>query len=81
MLGAVGGPKWDDVDSELRPEKGLLSLRKYMDVFSNIRPVKVIKGLEEASPLKSSIIEKGIDLCIVRELTGGIYFGKRGKGE
>lgn len=75
LLGAVGGEKWDDVPKELRPEKGLLKLRKEMKVFSNNRPAKIWPQLADSSPLKSEIVERGIDFIIVRELTGGIYFG------
>lgn len=76
LLGAVGGPKWDNNPSYLRPEKGLLKLRKAMNLFSNIRPIKIFKSLDEMSPLKQEIVDKGIDLVVVRELTGGVYFGK-----
>ncbi len=76
LLGAVGGPKWDNNPSHLRPEKGLLELRKAMNLFSNIRPIKIFKSLDNMSPLKKEIVDKGIDLIIVRELTGGVYFGK-----
>ncbi len=76
LLGAVGGDKWNNVPKELRPEKGLLKLRKEMEVFSNNRPAKIWKQLAVASPLKDSIVEKGIDFIIVRELTGGVYFGE-----
>ena len=75
LLGAVGGPKWNDVPGEKRPEKGLLRLRAAMEVYSNNRPAKIWPQLASASPLKPSIVEKGIDFIIVRELTGGIYFG------
>ncbi len=75
FLGAVGGPKWDKLPRELRCETGLLALRKHLGVFSNLRPVKVFAGLEHLSPLKSEVA-KGTDMLIVRELTGGIYFGK-----
>lgn len=75
LLGAVGGPKWNDVPGEKRPEKGLLRLRAAMKVYSNNRPAKIWPQLASASPLKPSIVEKGIDFIIVRELTGGIYFG------
>ncbi|MEC1026832.1 3-isopropylmalate dehydrogenase, partial [Bacillus paralicheniformis] len=75
LLGAVGGPKWDQNPSELRPEKGLLAIRKQLDLFANLRPVKVFESLAEASPLKTEYIE-GVDFVIVRELTGGLYFGK-----
>lgn len=76
LLGAVGGDKWNSVPKELRPEKGLLKLRREMEVFSNNRPAKIWPQLADASPLKPSITEKGIDFIIVRELTGGVYFGE-----
>ena len=75
LLGAVGGPKWNDVPGDKRPEKGLLRLRAGMGVYSNNRPAKIWPQLADASPLKRSIVEKGIDFIIVRELIGGIYFG------
>ena len=75
LLGAVGGPKWNDVPGDKRPEKGLLRLRAGMGVYSNNRPSKIWRQLADASPLKSSIVDKGIDFIIVRELIGGIYFG------
>ena len=75
LLGAVGGPKWNDVPGDKRPEKGLLRLRAGMGVYSNNRPAKIWPQLADASPLKSSIVDKGIDFIIVRELIGGIYFG------
>lgn len=74
LLGAVGGPKWDQNSPELRPEKGLLEIRKELGLFANLRPVQAFQSLSEASTLKSEIIEN-VDLMIVRELTGGIYFG------
>ena len=76
LLGAVGGPKWNDVPGPMRPEKGLLRLRAGMGVYSNNRPAKIWPQLAEASPLKPEIVAKGIDFIIVRELIGGIYFGK-----
>ena len=76
LLGAVGGPKWNDVPGPMRPEKGLLRLRSGMGVYSNNRPAKIWPQLADASPLKPSIVDKGIDFIIVRELIGGIYFGK-----
>ena len=76
LLGAVGGPKWNDVPGPKRPEKGLLRLRAGMGVYSNNRPAKIWPQLASASPLKPAIVEKGIDFIIVRELIGGIYFGK-----
>ncbi len=76
LLGAVGGPAWDGAAAHLRPEKGLLKLRAGLGVYSNNRPAKIWPQLAEASPLKKSIVDKGIDFIIVRELIGGIYFGK-----
>jgi 3-isopropylmalate dehydrogenase len=75
LLGAIGGPKWDKLPGEQRPEKGLLQLRKGMEVYSNLRPARIWPQLKSASPLKDSIVDKGIDFVIVRELTGGVYFG------
>ena len=77
LLGAVGGPKWDSVDPSIRPEKALLAVRSELGLFANLRPTKLFPQLADASPLKPSIVGNGIDLMIVRELTGGIYFGKR----
>ena len=76
LLGAVGGDKWNAVPGEMRPEKGLLRLRAGMGVYSNNRPAKIWPQLSSASPLKQSIVDKGIDFIIVRELIGGIYFGE-----
>ena len=76
LLGAVGGPRWNDVPGPMRPEKGLLRLRAGMGVYSNNRPAKIWPQLADASPLKPSIVAEGIDFIIVRELIGGIYFGK-----
>ncbi len=77
LLGAVGGPKWDGVDPSVRPEKALLKVRSELGLFANLRPTKLFLQLADASPLKKEIVGDGIDLMIVRELTGGIYFGKR----
>lgn len=79
LLGAVGGPKWDDPTAKVRPEQGLLGLRAGLECFANIRPAKVYKPLSSASPLKDSIIGEGFDIIVVRELTGGIYFGESGR--
>ena len=75
LLGAVGGPKWDDLPFADKPERGLLRLRKDMDLFANLRPAVVFDALADASTLKEEVI-KGLDIMIVRELTGGIYFGE-----
>lgn len=75
LLGAVGGPKWEGLPGEKRPEKGLLKLRKGMGLYSNSRPAKIWPQLADASPLKKEIVDQGIDFIIVRELTGGVYFG------
>jgi 3-isopropylmalate dehydrogenase len=78
FLGAVGGPSWDHLSKETRPEAGLLGLRKHLGLFANLRPVKVFDALADASPLKSEIVG-GADLMVVRELTGGLYFGQPSK--
>ena len=80
LLGAVGGYKWDDMPVDKRPEKGLLRIRKAMGLYSNIRPAKLWRNLAKASPLKFEYVKDGIEIIIVRELTGGIYFGERGVG-
>ena len=79
LLGAVGGPKWDALPGDKRPEKALLGLRSELGLFANIRPAKMYKALADACPLKPEISENGLDLVIVRELTGGLYFGERGR--
>ena len=76
LLSAVGGPKWDGVAKDKRPERGLLNLRAGMGLFSNIRPAKIFPQLKDASPLKPSIVSQGIDFVVVRELIGGAYFGE-----
>ncbi len=81
LLGAVGGPKWDNVPGDKRPEKGLLALRGGMGLYSNNRPAKIWSQLSQASPLKKSIVDKGIDFIIVRELIGGVYFGSHTTAE
>jgi len=75
LLGAVGGPKWDKLDSSKRPENGLLSLRKELGVYANLRPAKIFPGMEKGSTLKKEVI-KDVDLIVVRELSSGIYYGK-----
>jgi len=77
LLGAVGGPKWDNVPSGIRPEKGLLGIRSALGLFCNLRPAVLYKELSSASPLKPEVVKDGIDVMVVRELTGGIYFGKK----
>lgn len=79
LLGAVGGPKWDTLPGNLRPEKGLLGIRSALGLYANIRPATLHRVLSAACPLKEEIAGKGIDLVIVRELIGGIYFGERGR--
>src|SRR3954453_14516727 len=77
LLGAVGGPKWDTTDPDKpRPEQGLLGIREGLGLFANLRPVKPFTALLDASPLKRDVLE-GTDLLVVRELTGGIYFGRK----
>lgn len=75
LLGSVGGPKWDGVPKEIRPEKGLLQMRAALGLFANLRPAKLHSQLAYACPLKPQLVAQGIDIMIVRELTGGIYFG------
>jgi len=78
LLGAVGGPKWDDPNAKTRPEAGLLKLRKELGLFANLRPIKPSRHLLEASPLRREIID-GTDILFLRELTGGLYFGESGR--
>jgi 3-isopropylmalate dehydrogenase len=80
LFGAVGGPKWDDPNAKDRPERGLLRLRKGLGVFANMRPIKVHPALLDASPLKVERL-KGVDILVLRELTGGLYFGQPKKRE
>src|SRR2546421_3581850 len=75
LFGAVGGPKWHDVPHEQRPERGLLTIRKELDLYANLRPAKCFPMLVDASPLKRQVVE-GTDLMVIRELTGGLYFGE-----
>jgi len=81
LFGAVGGPKWDALPQEQKPERGLLGLRKELDLFANLRPAKCFPMLLDASPLKREVVE-GTDIMVIRELTGGLYFGEpRGREE
>jgi len=81
LFGAVGGPKWDNLPQEQKPERGLLGLRKELDLFANLRPAKCFPMLVDASPLKRSVVEN-TDIMVIRELTGGLYFGEpRGREE
>jgi len=81
LLGAVGGPKWDDVPGDQRPERALLGLRRELALFANLRPATLYEELSQACPLKPELVMGGLDLLVVRELTGGIYFGEKKTGE
>ncbi len=81
ILGAVGGPKWDTLPGHLRPEHALLGIRAALGLYTNLRPAKLYPALKEACPLREEVASKGFDLLMIRELTGGIYFGERGRRE
>ena len=79
LLGAVGGPKWDNLPGHLRAERALLGLRQALGLYANIRPARLLNELKDACPLRQDVANKGFDMVIVRELTGGMYFGERGR--
>lgn len=81
LLGAVGGEKWDTLPGHLRPEAGLLGIRAALGLYANLRPARIFAPLKDASPIKADIIGDNLDILVVRELTGGIYFGERGRRE
>lgn len=81
LLGAVGGPKWDNLPGNQRPEAGLLGIRSGLGLYANLRPAVIYSALKGASPLREDIVSAGIDIMVVRELTGGIYFGEKGRIE
>lgn len=79
LLGAVGGPKWDALPAHLRPEKGLLGIRAALGLYANLRPARIFPALAQASPLKDEIVGAGVDILVVRELTGDVYFGEHAR--
>jgi 3-isopropylmalate dehydrogenase len=81
LLGAVGGPKWDTLPGHLRPEKALLGIRKALGLYANLRPARLLPELKDACPLKKEVADAGFDMIMVRELTGGMYFGESGRRE
>jgi 3-isopropylmalate dehydrogenase len=81
LLGAVGGPKWDTLPGHLRPEKALLGVRKELGLYANLRPARLLPELKDACPLRQDVADAGFDMIVVRELTGGMYFGESGRRE